>query len=169
MDSIDSTVLIVNDVPQYFFDNAVVEQIQDLTRTVHSPAKEPGILIGKDRPWERTPSLMVNGWSVLRDSASGEFKCWYDDFPVDPQEVARQKTLYCVSAWTSYARSGDGLNWEKPELDYLEKDGRKTNIVIGGKPPFHKLDATTVFEDTLDPDPGKRFKMLPRASSQRNT
>ena len=160
MSTVDSTVLIVNEVPQYFFDNMVIEQIQDLTRTVHSPHKGPGPLISKDRPWERTPYLTINGWNILRDSVSGEFKCWYDDYPVDTQEVARQKTLYCVSTWTSYARSSDGLTWEKPALDYLEVEGRKTNIVIGGKPPFHKLDATTVFEDTLDPDPNQRFKML---------
>ncbi len=160
MSSVDSTALIINDVPQYFFDNAVIEQIQDITRTVHSPTKQPDPLIRKDRPWEVTPYCTVNGWTVVRDSVSGEFKCWYDDFPVDTAEVARAKTLYCVSSWTSFARSTDGLNWEKPELDYLEIDGRKTNIVIGNKPPFHKLDSTTVFEDTLETDPKKRFKML---------
>ncbi|MBI3922189.1 MAG: hypothetical protein HY318_12280 [Armatimonadetes bacterium] len=160
MNYMDSTMLIIGNVPQYFFDNLVVEQIQDITRTVHSPRKEPGPLIQKDRPWERIPYLTVNGWNLLRDSATGEFKCWYDDFPVDTQEVVRQKALYCVSSWTSYARSSDGLNWEKPELDHLEVEGRRTNIVIGGKPPFTKLDSTTVFEDTLDPDPERRFKML---------
>jgi len=160
MSSIDSTSLIINDVPQYFFDNGVIEQVQDLTKTIHSPKKQPGPIIKKDRPWERIPYLTVNGWSILHDSVSGEFKCWYDDFPVDTQEVVRQKTLYCVSSWTCYARSADGLNWEKPELDYSEVDGRKTNIVIGGKPLFHKLDSTTVFEDFLDTDPKRRFKML---------
>jgi hypothetical protein len=160
MNSVDSSSLIVNNVTQYFFDNGVIEQVQDITRTFHSPTKEPGPLIKKDRPWEKVPMLTVNGWNLLYDKTTGEFKCWYDDFSVDTQEVVRQKVLYCVSSWTSYARSTDGLNWEKPELDYLEVDGRKTNIVIGGKPPFHKLDATTVFEDTLETDPEKRFKML---------
>jgi hypothetical protein len=160
MEFVDSTTLIIGDIAQYFFDNAVIEQIQDITRTVHSPQKESEPLIKKDRPWERVLNLTVNGWTILRDSASGEFKCWYDDFPVDPQEVARWKTIYCVSSCTCYARSSDGLKWEKPELDYCDVDGRKTNIVIGYKPPFTKLDATTVFEDSLEPDPEKRFKML---------
>ena len=160
MQAPDSTILIINDVPQYFFDNALIEQIQDLTKSVHSPQKQGEALIKKDRPWDKIPFLTVNGWTVLRDRKNGEFKCWYDDFPVDTQEVVRQKTLYCVSSWTCFARSSDGLNWEKPALDYCEVDGRKTNIVIGRKPPFHKLDSTTIFEDVLDPDPNKRFKML---------
>jgi hypothetical protein len=160
MNYVDSTMLIVGSVPQYFFDNLVIEQVQDLTRTVHSPQKEPGPLIKKDRPWERIPFFTVNGFSVLRDQRSGEFQCWYDDWPVDTAEVARQNVIYCVSSWTSYARSKDGVHWKKPELDYHEHEGQKTNIVIGGKPSFKKLDATTVFEDPLDHDPDKRFKMF---------
>ncbi len=160
MKQVDATALIINNVPQYFFDNALIEQVQDVTRTIHSPQNSPEPLIKKDRPWENTLYCTVNGYSIVRDSKTGEFKCWYDDYPIDTQEAARQGTLYCVSAWTSYARSRDGLKWDKPELDYLEVDGRKTNIVIGNKPPFHKLDSTTVFEDVLETDPNKRFKML---------
>ena len=160
MNYMDSTMLIVGNLPQYFFDNVVIEQIQDLTRTVHSPRKEPVSLIVKDRPWERNPYFTVNGWSVLRDDKSGEFRCWYQDFPVDTQEVARQKVLYCVPSWTSLALSKDGLKWEKPELDYLEKDGRKTNIVLGDLSSFVKLESTHVFKDPLDMDPEKRIKMM---------
>ena len=160
MNYTDSTMLIVGNIPQYFFDNLVLEQTQDLTRTVHSPQKEPGPLIKKDRPWERFPYFTINGWNVLRDEAAGEFKCWYDDWPVDTEEVARQNVMYCVSSWTSFARSKDGLAWDKPELDYHEYEGQKTNIIIGGKPSFTKLDATTIFEDPLESDPDKRFKMF---------
>ena len=159
MNDMDSTMLIIGKVPQYFFDNVVIEQIQDLTRVVHGPRKEAGPLIKKDRPWERIPYFTVNGWNIVRDRLSGEFKCWYDDWPVDPKRVVKEG-VYCVPSWTSYARSADGVNWEKPELDYLAVDGRKTNIVIGGGPSFTKLDSTTVFEDLLDPDPERRFKML---------
>lgn len=160
MRSVDSTMLIVGNVPQYFFDNLVIEQIQDLTRTVHSPAKQPGPLLKKDRPWERTPYFTANGWSVLRDRTSGEFRCWYEDWHIDPKEVARQGVVYCCFSPTSYARSADGLNWEKPELDYFEHNGRKTNIVLGDPSSFVKLESATVFEDPLDPDPQRRFKML---------
>jgi hypothetical protein len=35
MNYTDSTLLIVGDVPQYFFDNLVIAQAQDVTKTVH--------------------------------------------------------------------------------------------------------------------------------------
>ena len=36
MDSMDSTMLMIGSVPQYFFDNILLEQIQDVTKTVHA-------------------------------------------------------------------------------------------------------------------------------------
>ena len=46
----DSTLLIVGDVPQYFADSVVIAQTQDVTRAVRSPRKVEGPLISKDRP-----------------------------------------------------------------------------------------------------------------------
>ena len=42
MNFMDSTMLLIGRMPQYFFDNVILEQIQDVTRSVHSPVKEPG-------------------------------------------------------------------------------------------------------------------------------
>ena len=156
----DSTMLIVGGVPQYFFDNVVIEQVQDITKTVHGPRKAPGPIIRKDRPWEHNPYFTVNGWSVLRDPESGEFKCWYEDWTMDPAEVKRQGVVYCGFSGSLYARSRDGLQWEKPELDYRVHEGRKTNIVLGDPSGFMKLESTHVFADTIDPDPARRFKMM---------
>ena len=126
MNHLDSTLLIVDNMPQYFFDNGVIEQVQDLTRTVHSPVKESAPILKQDRPWERVAYFAVNGWSVLRDSKSGEFKCWYENWHLDPQEVKRQGVLYMCFSSTCYAQSSDGLNWNKPELDYYVENGKKT-------------------------------------------
>ena len=60
----DSTMLLIGRTPQYFFDNVILEQIQDVTRSVHSPVKEPGPLIQKDKPWESVPYFTVNGSTV---------------------------------------------------------------------------------------------------------
>lgn len=155
----DSTFLIVGDVPQYFFDDLVIEQVQDLTRTVHRPEKEPGPLIGKDRPWERVAYFTVNGWSLFRGE-DGEFKCWYMNWHVDPEEVKRQQVLYCCFASICYARSTDGLHWEKPDLDYYREAGARTNVVLGNTESFMTLESTHVFEDHVDPDPGRRYKLL---------
>ena len=165
MNFMDSTMLLIGRSPQYFFDSVLLEQIQDITRTVHSPSKEPGPLLQKDRPWETVPYFTVNGWSVVRDSLSGEFKCWYEDWQLDPAGVdtaaaapgRKQPTLGVLTSRLCYARSDDGLNWEKPELDYLEEGGRKTNIVFGDG-SYRRSESSSVFEDPLEADPAKRFK-----------
>ncbi len=87
MNFMDSTMLLVGHVPQHFFDNVVLEQIQDVTKTFHSPVKEPGPLIQKDRPWENVPYFTVNGWTVLRDGDAGEFRCWYENWGINPGSV----------------------------------------------------------------------------------
>ena len=63
---LDATLLIVGTMPQYFFDNLVVDQIQDVTRTFHSPRKQDGPVLQKDKPWEKSLYFTVNGWTVLR-------------------------------------------------------------------------------------------------------
>lgn len=155
----DSAQLIIGDVPQYFFDNLVIEQVQDLTRTLHRPVKQSQPILKRDKPWEKNLYFTVNGWTVLRDSQSGEFRCWYDDWCPDTAEVKRVGYLFCQSGRTSYARSTDGVKWDKPEFDYLIENGRKTNVVVGNR-EFMKLESTFVFEDPLEKDPSRKYKML---------
>ena len=159
MNHINSTMLHIGKVAQYFFDNAVIEQVQDLTRVVHSPEKQAGPLVTKDRPWEHIPYFTCNTWNVIRDELGGEFKCWYEDWNVDPREVARTNNYSHQQMWYYYARSDDGLTWEKPELDYYEENGRKTNIVFGN-PTSLCIHAATVLDDPLEADRERRFKML---------
>jgi len=156
-------MLYVGKVPQFFFDNVVIAQVQDLIRIVHSPKKEPGPLIKKDRPWESIAYFTSGAWNVLRDNSSGEFKCWYEDWKFDPRVYAHQKkgSFHCPPhrMRECYACSKDGLNWEKPVLDYLEEDARKTNVVFGN-PSFGGVHAAGVIDDPLESDPKKRFKMM---------
>ena len=37
MADLDSTELHIRDTPQYFFDTGMIEEIQNISRTVHSP------------------------------------------------------------------------------------------------------------------------------------
>ena len=75
----DSTMLHIGKTPQYFFDNLLIEQVQDITKVIHSPQKLPQQLIKKDKPWERHPYFTVNGWNILFDDKTNEFKCIYVD------------------------------------------------------------------------------------------
>ena len=160
MNYTDSTMLIVGDVPQYFFDNVVIAQTQDITKTIHRPTKQDGPIIRKDRPWERVLYFTVSAWSVLQDVSTGEYRCWYEDFHVDPKGIEQAGSFSPYFSATSYARSKDGLSWEKPQLDYFRFEGEKTNIVIGDPDRFTKCEGIGVFEDPLDPDPKRRYKAV---------
>jgi hypothetical protein len=165
MNFMDSTMLLIGRTPQYFFDNVILEQIQDVARSVHSPVKEPGPLIQKDKPWESVPYFTVNGSTVLRDGTTGEFKCWYEDWAMNPAGVdpdaatpdQDQPSLGILGSRLCYARSDDGLRWEKPAMDYLEEGGEKTNVVFGC-PEYRRSESSSVFDDPMEPDPQKRYK-----------
>lgn len=158
MKNFDTTMLHVGTTPQYFFDNLLIEQAQDVTKKFHYPEKHPEPVLTKDKPWEIIPYLTINGWSIIKED-NGDLKCYYDDWPCDIDEVVKQKTIYLCRGFTSLALSKDGLNWEKPELGIIKRDGMDTNIVVG-MPKYSKLDATHVFKDILDKDPSRRYKMF---------
>ncbi len=161
MPRVDSTMLVVGTVPQYFLDNVVIDQVQDLTRTVHAPRKEPGPLVAKDRSWENIPYLTVTGWSVVRDAATDRFLCWYEDWQFDPAQDAKcEKTFQSpVHSRLCLATSADGLHWEKPAFDYQLHDGQRTNVVFGGDSE-RKSEVHHVFLDPLEPDGERRFKLM---------
>ncbi len=159
MERFDTTMLMVGKVPQYFFDNLLIEQLQDVTKTVHSPEKHPGPIVVKDKPYENHLYITFDGWSVFKDEATNEIKFFYEDWSIDPAEVLRQKVFYCAPAITRMAVSKDGIKWEKPEIGLPGPDGKKTNAVIGS-PTFEKLESICVFTDSLATDPQKRYKMM---------
>lgn len=47
----DSTHLFVHDRTQFFLDNLLVEQVQDVTRRWHQPIVTDEPVIQRDRPW----------------------------------------------------------------------------------------------------------------------
>ena len=157
----DSTMLHIGKSTQYFFDDIIIEQIQDITKVVHSPVKEPGPIVKKDRPWEHVPYFTQVGWAVIRDSSDGKFKCWYEDWDIDPKNwgISKKGTWNLTFSRLCYAHSDDGLNWEKPALEYHKEKGQKTNIVHGGS-SLKRTQVFNLFEDPLEKDPKKRLKMF---------
>ena len=68
MADLDSTELHIRDTPQYFFDTGLIEEIQNITRTVHSPVMfEGNPILTKDRPWEHHVNLHADDYKVWRD------------------------------------------------------------------------------------------------------
>jgi len=154
--------------PQYFFDNGIIEQEQDITRCWHSPEKQGDPVIRRDQPWEDVTYFSCNTWNVIYDTVAGEFKCWYEDWHADFPRIYRDgyegelvsaSYLPPYGARLCFARSADGIHWEKPALDYLEVDGRKTNVVLGS-PDFGNVHSPCVFDDPFEHNPHRRFKVL---------
>ncbi len=167
---LDSTWLQIGDRRQFFFDDLMLEQVQDVTRRFYSPEKvSDKPMIKSDQPWEHVTYFTCNAWNVIYDPKDKIFKCWYEDWTVDQPKNAHSwiretDGKFCVDfhgTWTSrlcYAESKDGINWKKPALGIIKENGHDTNIVIGGK--LGAAHCTYVMLDKAEKDPKKRFKSL---------
>ena len=159
----DSVHLYVKDKVQTFIDNVVIESVQNATRRWHTPVRrQEGPLITRDRPWERLVYFSGSDYTVLRDPEDGLFKCWYEDYSPAPDGdwSMRRGIIRPGSTRQLYAVSEDGLEWSKPELDVYEEDGRKTNVVLGGREYPGSVHALAVAIDPHPPTRHERYRAL---------
>ncbi len=158
MSYLDSVALGIGNFTQLFLDNAIVEASQELTKTFHEPRKEESRnpLLKKDRPWEHVPYFTCSNHVVRRDSRSGLFKCWYEDLI----DHSHEHPKWLIAARQCYAESEDGLEWTKPQLDVVEEDGRRTNIVLGGSNGLEQVHSCNVIEDPNPIDDSQRYRAL---------
>ena len=91
-----------------------VDQIQDVKRTIHSPSKQAGPVLQKDRPWEKNPYFTVNGWSVLRDRQVLRLMPW---LPL--------RDLVAVLVWLA-SLIGHNVVWRGDS--FILKDGKLARI-----------------------------------------
>lgn len=167
----DSSMLKIGNKKQVFFDDLILEMVQDITRKYYSPEKsEQNPLIKKDRPWEHVILCRTNSYRVLYDKIDKLFKCWYSDEGIIPQnltdttnvngeECHPMLSLDYVIYRLLYAYSEDGITWTKPDLSKHLWDGEKTNIIWGDS-DFGSVYACHVVDDPFEDDPKKRFKTL---------
>ncbi|MBM4437030.1 MAG: hypothetical protein FJ029_07295 [Actinobacteria bacterium] len=161
MNDLDATELLIHDTPQFFFDNALIEEVQNLTRTLHRPVNMDGNpLIRSDRPWEHVTYFTSVDWSLWRDVQTGRFHCTYTDFKLDREKLARAGgTLidWDISRLRQcYAYSDDGLRWVKPALGLVHEHGHDTNIMLGSE-TYGNVWGLSVFQDPLASDPSRRY------------
>ena len=117
---------------QLFVDDFLIEKT-DLRREYHRPELFTGNPVVKgDRPWEAGQAMPFSD-GVFYDNRDRYFKLWYRS-----------------GAATLYARSRDGVRWEKPALDV--KPG--TNVVLIGQ-----RDSSTAWLDLEEKDAQRRYKM----------
>jgi hypothetical protein len=117
---------------QLFVDDFLIEKT-DLRRVYHRAELYRGNPVLKgERPWEGGHAMIFSD-GVFYDPEDQYFKIWY-----------RGK------ANTLYARSRDGVRWERPDLDIQPG----TNIVHIGS-----HDSSTVWLDLDEKDRARRYKM----------
>ncbi len=133
---------------QVFVDGRFLEQARNIQLVMHPPIKTGEYTIQPDQPWERGIGSYNSAlW------ADGAYHMWYR-----------------AGGGMCYARSKDGIEWEKPKLGLAEIDGRKDNNVVLGRGAGGADDAGQggmVFEDPTAP-PDERFRMAIRENDPGN-
>ena len=164
MSKLDSMELIIGDEPQFFFDNSLIEEVQNVTRTMHAPQKiDQNPLIQRDKDWEHVPDFNSSDYELWLDEDTGRFHCIYRDLNIDREKMVREGGT--VIDWhisrirQLYAYSDDGLNWVKPGLGLVEHGGQDTNVVMGSE-EFGNVWGFSPMVDPLETDPSRRFKAL---------
>lgn len=104
-----------------------------LYRTVHKPRRDPSEpVLEPCNPWEGT-AVMVS--RVSHDIETGEWKMWYIAFNPDLEQerIRLKKSKYGNVGqpqpyYLCFAKSADGIHWERPALNLYES----TNICFKG-------------------------------------
>lgn len=158
---LDSSLLHIGKNRQLFFDSKIVERAQDIARVFHTPKAEEQPLIQSDQSWEGITYFATCTYQVVRDR-SGKWHCWYADWHYDPKAFAVKRDWNALDVSfmrLCYARSDDGVNWEKPKLGLHKVNGEDTNIILGDE-EFGTIYIVTPIEDPNETDPAKRFKFI---------
>jgi len=141
-------VLDIGGRRQVFIDGRFLADARNVHLVMHPPVKTGEYAIRPDQPWERGIGCYNSAlW------ADGTYHMWYR-----------------AGAGMCYARSKDGIHWEKPKLGLAEVDGSKNNNIVLGHGAGGADDAGQggmVFEDpTAAAD--QRFRMAIRENDPGN-
>lgn len=102
---------------QLFIDDHLIAKTDNVARRLHPVKKYSGNpIVQPDRSWEGRTTVPQG--SVIFDEEEGIYKMWY---ATDIQSKGKR---------LAYAVSEDGVNWEKPELGIVMKEGLRTNLLI---------------------------------------
>ncbi len=112
---------------QLLLDDYLIGSLYRVERRVNRPVKYEGNpVVTADRPWEKHPGPDWNP-AVTEGVKIRSAPCW------DPQEQVWKMWYYAGPGPTPralFARSKDGITWEKPSLGKREFEGSKDNNLI---------------------------------------
>ncbi len=118
-------VLLESGLRQLFLDDFILGNLYRVERRIHQPTKHGPPLVQADHPWEKTkgPSWVPNTTTALIELWSPP--SW------DPEEKVWKIWYSASEQRTAFARSRDGVHWEKPLLGKRDFDGsRQNNLVV---------------------------------------
>jgi hypothetical protein len=139
---------------QVFVDGRFLADARNVSLHLHTPRKTGEFTIEPDHPWEKGGIGPYS--SVLR--AGDSYHMWYHAMDAANWDAAKHAGCIC------YARSRDGIRWEKPELGLTEYAGTtKNNIVLGHGAGGVRIGQAggMVFIDPTAPE-AERFRMVRR-------
>ncbi len=143
---------------ELFVDDYLIESMVGVRLELHEP-RSAGKVFAFDQPWEGNVS-----WPLSAFQDGDLYRLYYlgrsaPDYvkqsALEPGEVVSPKH----PDFLSYAESGDGVHWAKPDLGLYEFDGSKENNILRerfGDPPALGVP----FLDTRPGvDPSERYKV----------
>ena len=112
---------------QLLVDDYLIAASEGLTTTLHPMTKLPEPVLQAAAPWERPETSGLWGIpNAIYDPEDGLFKLWYNSLGTYPARNQQREPAY-----SCYATSTDGLNWERPELGLFAHEGSKANNIVG--------------------------------------
>ena len=141
--------MIVRGVPQLFLDDELVAHKQNVSRTWHGLRKHPANpLLTRSDPEER----MYLFGTVRREAEPGGeadpvFRMWY--FAAGGGRP-----------WVAYARSRDGLQWERPTFGLVEIEGSKDNNALFRPEGWRLLGVSVIRDPNPQAPEAERYKLV---------
>jgi len=132
-----------------FLDDTIIEARRDVRRTVHTARRlSDRPLLVPDRP---TDQMNVIAGTVLRDTRDNTLHMWYlsQRFRRDGQHL-----------YLCYARSADGLHWDKPNLGVLDIGGAVAHNVVARPSRANYSPGMNVLHCPDEIDERKRFRRI---------
>jgi len=150
MSSPYTTGLPVTTHRMLFLDDTHIESVRDVRRNFHQlrrTSNEP--LIVPDRPTDQI-NVTIHG-TVLRDTRDGTLHMWYHS-----QRFTKEGHVSRIC----YARSGDGITWEKPDVGTVEIEGSTRHNVVAQSEPTGYAPGINVIHCPDEPDEKRRFRRI---------
>jgi len=141
-DNKESAMQLPLNVPQFFFDDALIAHQMRLTRRWLPAMVFPKPVLEADRPWEGRQLVL---FGTVVPMPEGGYRLYYSCFT--PAEGNAKFLL---------ATSPDGFHWEKPVLNTVEWQGSTANNIVLD-PTLHNDSPSVIFEPD---DPKAPYKMI---------